>query len=163
MCIRSWVARSLKWRVRISFGYRVHVSLALCCAVQVKTLREADPPPKGPCRYLSGFLVLELILNFKETGRLKDKDLYIQLKLHLENVINKLRTQIVRRVKIVKCEAALGGLAVSVLAIGPTGLARAGSGPAEDDGYLWVIKIRSTHFLRRGSKAVGPMSQIYGM
>jgi hypothetical protein len=40
----------------------------------------------------------------------------------------------------------------------PTGLAAAGSGAAEDNGFLWVIKIPSTHFLRRGSKAVGPMS-----
>jgi hypothetical protein len=30
-----------------------------------------------------------------------------------------------------------------------------GSGPAEDGGFLWVIKIRSAHFFRRGSKAVG--------
>jgi hypothetical protein len=30
---------------------------------------------------------------------------------------------------------------VSVLATGPMGLAAAGSGPAEDDGFLWVIKI----------------------
>jgi hypothetical protein len=29
---------------------------------------------------------------------------------------------------------------------------------AEDGGFLWVIKIPSTNFLRRGSKAVGPMS-----
>jgi hypothetical protein len=37
--------------------------------------------------------------------------------------------------------AALGGLAVSVLAAGPTG-----SGPAEGGGFLWVIRIRSSHF-----------------
>jgi hypothetical protein len=49
------------------------------------------------------------------------------------------------------------GLAVSTLATGPTGLSIAGSGPVEDGGFLWVIKIRSAHFLRRGSKAVGPM------
>jgi hypothetical protein len=54
--------------------------------------------------------------------------------------------------------AALGGLVVSVLATGPTGLAAAGSGPAEGGGFLWVIKICSAHFLRRGSKAVGPKS-----
>jgi hypothetical protein len=50
------------------------------------------------------------------------------------------------------------GLVVSVLARGPMGLAAAGSGPTEDRGFLWVIKNRSAHFLRRGSKAVGPMS-----
>jgi hypothetical protein len=49
---------------------------------------------------------------------------------------------------------------VSVLAMVPT---VAGSGLAENGGFLWVIKIRSAHFLRRGSKAVGPMSYIYGM
>jgi hypothetical protein len=54
--------------------------------------------------------------------------------------------------------AALGGLVVSVLTTGPRGLADAGSVPAEDGGILWVTKIRSAHFLRRGSKAVGPMS-----
>jgi hypothetical protein len=43
------------------------------------------------------------------------------------------------------------------------GHAAAGSGPAEDGGLLWVVKIRSAHFLRRGSKAVRPMSYIYGM
>jgi hypothetical protein len=32
------------------------------------------------------------------------------------------------------------------------------SSPTEDGGFLLVIKIPSTHFLRRGSKAVGPMS-----
>jgi hypothetical protein len=37
---------------------------------------------------------------------------------------------------------------VSVLATGST----------KDGGFLWVIKIPSTHFLRRGSNAVGPMS-----
>jgi hypothetical protein len=47
---------------------------------------------------------------------------------------------------------------VSVLAMGPMELAAAGSGLAEDSGFLWVIKIRSTHFLWRGSKAIGPMS-----
>jgi hypothetical protein len=54
--------------------------------------------------------------------------------------------------------AALGGLVVSVLATGPLGLAAAGSSPAEKGGFLWVIKIRSAHFLRRGSEAVGPVS-----
>jgi hypothetical protein len=47
---------------------------------------------------------------------------------------------------------------VSAFATGPMGLAAAGSGPTEDGGFLWVIKIRSAHFLQRGSKAVGPMS-----
>jgi hypothetical protein len=47
---------------------------------------------------------------------------------------------------------------VSVLAAGPTGYSVAGSNPTEDGGFLWVIKIPSTHFLRKGSKAVGPMS-----
>jgi hypothetical protein len=51
--------------------------------------------------------------------------------------------------------AALGGLMVRVLA---TGYSVAGSSPTEDGGFLWVIKIPSAHFLRRGSKAVGPMS-----
>jgi hypothetical protein len=51
--------------------------------------------------------------------------------------------------------ATLAGLVVSVFATGRT---VAGSGLAEDGGYLWMIKIRSAHFLRRGSKAVGPMS-----
>jgi hypothetical protein len=54
--------------------------------------------------------------------------------------------------------AALGGVVITVLATGPSGPSVAGSGPAEDSGFLWLIKIRSTHFLRRGSKAVGPMS-----
>jgi hypothetical protein len=47
---------------------------------------------------------------------------------------------------------------VSVLAMGPTGPTVAGSGPAEDGRFLWVIKIRCTHFLQRGRKAVGPVS-----
>jgi hypothetical protein len=47
---------------------------------------------------------------------------------------------------------------VSVLATGPTAATVAGSGPAEGDGFLWVLNIRSAHFLRRGRKAVGPMS-----
>jgi hypothetical protein len=47
---------------------------------------------------------------------------------------------------------------VSVLATGTTGPKVAGSGPAEDGGFLWAIKIPSAYFLRRGSKAVGPMS-----
>jgi hypothetical protein len=53
---------------------------------------------------------------------------------------------------------ALGGLVVSVLATEPTGYSVAGLSPTEDGGFLRVIKIHSTHFLRRGSKAVGPMS-----
>jgi hypothetical protein len=51
--------------------------------------------------------------------------------------------------------AALGGLVVRVLAPGPS---VACSGPPEDGRFLWLIKIPSAHFLRRGSKAVGPMS-----
>jgi hypothetical protein len=47
---------------------------------------------------------------------------------------------------------------VTVLATGPTGHSVAGSGPTEDSGFLRPIKIRSAHFLRRGSKAVGPVS-----
>jgi hypothetical protein len=58
---------------------------------------------------------------------------------------------------------ALGGLAVSEHATGPTGHSVAGSSPTEGGGFLWVIKIPSAHFLRRRSKAVGPMSYIYGM
>jgi hypothetical protein len=54
--------------------------------------------------------------------------------------------------------AALDGLVVSVLATEPTGYSVAGSNSTEDGGYLWVIKIPSAHYLRRGSKAVGPMS-----
>jgi hypothetical protein len=42
------------------------------------------------------------------------------------------------------------GLVASVLAGGT------GSGPAEAGGFLWMIKLRSAHFLWRGSKAVGP-------
>jgi hypothetical protein len=45
-----------------------------------------------------------------------------------------------------------------VLATGPTGHSVAGSNPTEGGGFLWVIKIPSAHFLRRGSKAVGQMS-----
>jgi hypothetical protein len=37
---------------------------------------------------------------------------------------------------------------VSVLSAGP---AVVGSSLAEDGGFLWVIKIRSTHFLQRGN------------
>jgi proteasome assembly chaperone (PAC2) family protein len=46
----------------------------------------------------------------------------------------------------------LGGLEVSVLATGPKV-----RGFDPDRGFLRVIKIHH-HFLRRGSKAVGPMS-----
>jgi hypothetical protein len=53
--------------------------------------------------------------------------------------------------------AALGGLVVSMPAMGLMGLAAAGSEPAEDGGFLWVIKICITHFLQWGSKAVGPV------
>jgi hypothetical protein len=49
---------------------------------------------------------------------------------------------------------------VSVLAMG---LTVAGSGSAKDGGFLWVIKIRSTHFLQTASEAVRPMSQTYSM
>jgi hypothetical protein len=52
---------------------------------------------------------------------------------------------------------ALGGLVVSVLATEPTGHSVAGSNPTEGGVFLWVIKIPGTHFLGRGSKAVGPM------
>jgi hypothetical protein len=45
-------------------------------------------------------------------------------------------------------EHALGGLVVSVLATGPTGYSVAGSNPTQGSGFLWVIKIPSTHFLR---------------
>jgi hypothetical protein len=62
-------------------------------------------------------------------------------------------------VMLILTEDALGGLVVSVLATGHVGLAAAGSGPAEDGGFLWVIKIRVAHFLQGGgSKAVGPTS-----
>jgi hypothetical protein len=54
--------------------------------------------------------------------------------------------------------AALSGLLFSMLAMGRMGLAAEGSDPAEGSGFLWVTKIHSVHFLRRGSKAVGPMS-----
>jgi hypothetical protein len=47
---------------------------------------------------------------------------------------------------------------VSVLAAGLTGHSVAGSSPTEAGGFLWVTEIPSTHFLRRGSKAVSPMS-----
>jgi hypothetical protein len=47
---------------------------------------------------------------------------------------------------------------VSVFATGPMGPVAAGSGPAEVGEFLWVMKVRSAHFLRRGSKAVGPTS-----
>jgi hypothetical protein len=52
---------------------------------------------------------------------------------------------------------------VTGLATGPTGHSVAGWSPTEDGGFLWVIKFPGAHFLRRGSKAVGPMSSIYGM
>jgi hypothetical protein len=39
-----------------------------------------------------------------------------------------------------------------------TALTVVGSGPTEDGRFLWAIKVHSVHFLRRGSKAVGPMS-----
>jgi hypothetical protein len=58
----------------------------------------------------------------------------------------------------VEFPGALGGLVVSVLATEPTGYSVAGSSPTEDGGFLRVIKIHRAHFLRRGSKAVGPMS-----
>jgi hypothetical protein len=46
------------------------------------------------------------------------------------------------------------GLAVSVSATGPTGHSAAGSKPTEGGGFLWVIKISSTYYLLRGSKAL---------
>jgi hypothetical protein len=55
-------------------------------------------------------------------------------------------------------KTALGGLVVNVLATGPTGYSVGGSSPTNDGLFLWVIKVPGTHFLRRGSKAVGPMS-----
>jgi hypothetical protein len=54
----------------------------------------------------------------------------------------------------------LDGLVVSMLS---TRHSVAGSGPAEDGGFLWVLKISSAHFPLRGSKGVGPMSYIYGI
>jgi hypothetical protein len=42
---------------------------------------------------------------------------------------------------------------VTVLATGPT---VAGSGPAEDGGFLWVIKVHSVHLLRREVKPSVP-------
>jgi hypothetical protein len=42
------------------------------------------------------------------------------------------------------------------------GFPAAGSGPAKDGGFLWVIKIHSVHFLQRESKPVGPML-LYGI
>jgi hypothetical protein len=56
-----------------------------------------------------------------------------------------------------KVRAVLGGLVGSVLAMGPTRLAAVGSSLAEYGGFLWAISIHSAHFLRRGSKAIGPM------
>jgi hypothetical protein len=43
--------------------------------------------------------------------------------------------------------AALSGLVVSMLAMGSI---VAGSSPAEDCGFLWLIKLCSMHFLWRG-------------
>jgi hypothetical protein len=54
--------------------------------------------------------------------------------------------------------AALGGLVVSVLAMGPIEFAAAGSSLTVDGITLWVIKIRSAHFLQKGSKRVSAMS-----
>jgi hypothetical protein len=59
------------------------------------------------------------------------------------------RTFVICSIIRLTTETAFGGLVVSVLATGPR---------TEDGGFLWVIKIRRAHFLRRGSKAVGPMS-----
>jgi hypothetical protein len=50
--------------------------------------------------------------------------------------------------------AVLGGLVVTVLSLDEK---FAGSNPAEDEGYLRAIKIRSTTSFV-GGKAVGPMS-----
>jgi hypothetical protein len=49
-------------------------------------------------------------------------------------------------------KAAIGDLVVSVLATGPTGHSVVGSNPTEGGGFLWVIKMPSTHFLRRHVK-----------
>jgi hypothetical protein len=46
----------------------------------------------------------------------------------------------------------------SELTMGHMGLAAVSSGLAKDGGFLWVIKIRSAHFVWRGGKAIGPMS-----
>jgi hypothetical protein len=48
----------------------------------------------------------------------------------------------------------LGGLVVGMLIMGPK---VAGSNLTKDDGFLWMIKICSMHFLWRGSKFVSPM------
>jgi hypothetical protein len=47
----------------------------------------------------------------------------------------------------------LGSLVVSMFAMGPKVV---GSNTAKDNGFLWMMKIHSMHFLQRGSKAVGP-------
>jgi hypothetical protein len=49
----------------------------------------------------------------------------------------------------------IGGLVVNVLAVGPD-VPR--SNPDEEIGFLMAIKIHKHVFLRRESKAVGPMS-----
>jgi hypothetical protein len=46
----------------------------------------------------------------------------------------------VKLLSVVVTLTALGGLVVSVLATGPMGHSVAGSNPAEDGGFLWVIK-----------------------
>lgn len=50
---------------------------------------------------------------------------------------------------------AIGGLVVAWLRLDPR---FAGSNPAENDGFFKVHKNKSHDFLRRGSKAVRPMS-----
>jgi hypothetical protein len=71
---------------------------------------------------------------------------------------NRASGQLERKNKEIYHHNGLGGLVVSVLATGLTGYSVAGSSPTEDGGFLWVIKIPSTHLFRKGSKAVGPMS-----
>jgi hypothetical protein len=49
---------------------------------------------------------------------------------------------------------------VSAHATGPMGLAAATSGPAEDGGFLWAIKIRSAHFLPACKRSVESMGEM---
>jgi hypothetical protein len=49
----------------------------------------------------------------------------------------------------------LSGLVVSMLAMGPK---VASSNLAKNDGFLWVTKIHSMHFLQSGSKVISPIS-----
>ena len=58
------------------------------------------------------------------------------------------------------CLCGFGGLEVACWPLVPK---FAGSHPAEAVGFLGRKKIPQRAFLRRGSKAVGPMSELYGM